>query len=1220
LVVVQQVFWPAPFGVLCQGVIIGSLTAMIAIGLCLIYRASRIVSFAQADLGAVPTVFTVVLITSVGLPYVIALPIGIVIAVVLGIALELIVIRRFAKAPRLILTVATIGLAQALTAVALAIPGVLQRAWPGTFGHKDLPATYPSPFHLAFEVGPVTFGGNDVIAVATVIVSVLAVAGFLRFTAIGIAVRASAEDADRALLLGIPVRRVRTTVWAIASVLAFLSVFLRAGVIGLPLGSVLGPAVLVRALAACVVGGMERLTLVFAASVALGVVEQAIVWDTGGSTLVAPILFLVVLLTLLVQRRSIRARTLEQSHWQAVTDTRPVPNELRRLPEVRWVARALTAASVAIACAAPLVLPESRVNLLGVILIYAMVAVSLVVLTGWAGQVSLGQVAFLGIGAAVGGWVTSTLHWDLAVALVIAGLVGGVIAMVIGLPALRIRGMYLAVTTLAFAQAASLYLLNQGEFGWLPTGRLARAPVLGLVPIKTEAQYYYFILTCLLLVIVGVRRLRVSRVGRVLIGVRDNERAAQAYGVNATRAKLTAFAVSGAIAAFAGGVFVHHQQSLGVQPYATEESLAVFAMVVIGGLGSLPGALIGAAYIEGAKYFLSTELAFFTGGLGLLIVLMALPGGLGGAVYQLRDRYLRWVANRRNVLVPSLVADARGVDAARPSRSGRRRARSARAVMADVWAERQQGRAPLLVVKDLDVRYDAVQVLFGVDFEVAEGDLVALLGTNGAGKSTLLKAVSGLLEPSAGAIVFDGSDLTRTRAEDVVVRGVVQVPGGRGVFPSLTVAENMRLAVWPRRKDAAYVEEATAQVLGFFPVLRERWEQPGGNLSGGEQQMLTLGMAFLSRPRLLMIDELSLGLAPVVVEQLLEIVGAIRARGTAIILVEQSVNVALRLADNAYFLEKGEVRFHGPTRHLLDRPDILRAVFLGDASTTPVDRDVPDRRAPDSSVPDRGVPDHAGDAVLEAIGLTRSFGGVRALSDATFSVKRGEILGVIGPNGAGKTTLFDLLSGYLPPDHGRLWLEGRDITRVAPDARAWLGLGRSFQDARLFAGLTVAETIALALERQVEVRDPFAIAAGLPGVRQSQAVVARRAAELIELVGLGAFRAKFIRELSTGTRRLVDLCCLLAHEPVVMLLDEPSAGIAQREAEALAPMLVGLRDAIGATMIVIEHDMPLVTAIADELLALDLGEIVTRGPAEQVLHHPRVVASYLGTSVPVTLP
>jgi branched-chain amino acid transport system ATP-binding protein len=426
--------------------------------------------------------------------------------------------------------------------------------------------------------------------------------------------------------------------------------------------------------------------------------------------------------------------------------------------------------------------------------------------------------------------------------------------------------------------------------------------------------------------------------------------------------------------------------------------------------------------------------------------------------------------------------------------------------------------------------------------------------------------------------------------------------------------------VWPRRKDATYVEEATAQVLGFFPVLRERWEQPGGNLSGGEQQMLTLGMAFLSRPRLLMIDELSLGLAPVVVEQLLEIVGAIRARGTAIILVEQSVNVALRLADNAYFLEKGEVRFHGPTRHLLDRPDILRAVFLGDASTTPVDRDVPDRRVPDSSVPDRGVPDHAGDAVLEAIGLTRSFGGVRALSDATFSVKRGEILGVIGPNGAGKTTLFDLLSGYLPPDHGRLWLEGRDITRVAPDARAWLGLGRSFQDARLFAGLTVAETIALALERQVEVRDPFAIAAGLPGVRQSQAVVARRAAELIELVGLGAFRAKFIRELSTGTRRLVDLCCLLAHEPVVMLLDEPSAGIAQREAEALAPMLVGLRDAIGATMIVIEHDMPLVTAIADELLALDLGEVVTRGPAEQVLHHPRVVASYLGTSAPVTLP
>jgi ABC-type branched-subunit amino acid transport system ATPase component len=485
-----------------------------------------------------------------------------------------------------------------------------------------------------------------------------------------------------------------------------------------------------------------------------------------------------------------------------------------------------------------------------------------------------------------------------------------------------------------------------------------------------------------------------------------------------------------------------------------------------------------------------------------------------------------------------------------------------------------------------------------VSLEIGEGELVALLGTNGAGKSTLLKAISGIVDPSAGAIVFDGEDMTYTPPDEVVGRGVVQVPGGRGVFPSLTVAENFRLAGWTHRDDPEYLAGATEAVLGYFPILRERWDQVSGNLSGGEQQMLTLGMAFITKPRMLMIDELSLGLAPVVVEQLLEIVRAIHARGTTIILVEQSVNVALTVCETAYFLEKGEVRFHGNTIDLLDRPDILRAVFLGDATVAPVARELP----------------LSSEIVLSATGLTKSYGGLHAVRDVTFDVRRGEILGIIGPNGAGKTTLFDLLSGYLTPDTGKLVLDGHDITGLGPDQRAWRGLGRSFQDAKLFPGLTIAETIALALERQVAIRDPFAIAAGLPGTRASEAAIRERVDELIDLVGLNAFRTKFIRELSTGSRRIVDICCLLAHEPVVMLFDEPSAGIAQREAEALAPMLLNVREATGATMIVIEHDMPLITAIADEIMALDLGETVVRGSANEVLHHPRVLDAYLGTT------
>ncbi len=532
--------------------------------------------------------------------------------------------------------------------------------------------------------------------------------------------------------------------------------------------------------------------------------------------------------------------------------------------------------------------------------------------------------------------------------------------------------------------------------------------------------------------------------------------------------------------------------------------------------------------------------------------------------------------------------------------------RTSTVAMAEVRAARDRGEAKLLLVKDLDVHYDTVQVLFGVDFEVGEGEIIALLGTNGAGKSTLLKAISGLVEPSGGAVVFDGTDITHAPPNEIVGHGIVQVPGGKGIFPSLTVGENLRLAGWPYADETEYLAGATEEVLGHFPILRERWNDAAGNLSGGEQQMLTLGMAFIAKPRLLMIDELSLGLAPVIVERLLEVVSAIRERGTTIILVEQSVNVALTVAETAYFMEKGEIRFKGPTAELLGRPDVLRAVFLeGAGSLEGLE-----------SRPGGGVGGFVDptDVILRAEGLTRAYSGVLAVNDVSFDLRRGEILGIIGPNGAGKTTLFDLLSGFLSIDRGRLFLDGTDITELSPDARAWMGMGRSFQDARLFPGLTVKETLQVALERRVEVRDPIATVLGLPAVRDSERKVAARADELIELLGLGAYASKFVRELSTGSRRIVDIGCIVAHEPSVILFDEPSSGIAQREAEALGPMLLRIREATGASLIVIEHDMPLIRGVSDEIMALDLGRVVTRGPAAQVLEDPRVVSSYLGTN------
>ncbi len=540
------------------------------------------------------------------------------------------------------------------------------------------------------------------------------------------------------------------------------------------------------------------------------------------------------------------------------------------------------------------------------------------------------------------------------------------------------------------------------------------------------------------------------------------------------------------------------------------------------------------------------------------------------------------------------------------------------AAQSEVLYERRQGRAKLLLIRGVSVHYDSVQVLFDVNLEVDEGEVVALLGTNGAGKSTLLKAIAGIVDPSEGAIVFDGRDMTYTPPDETAGRGVTMVPGGAGVFPSLTVRENLELAGWLHRKDKARTREATDKVLDIFPILRERMDELGGNLSGGQQQMLTLGMAFIEQPRLLMIDELSLGLAPSVVAQLLEIVRALKAAGTTIILVEQSVNVALTVAETAYFMEKGEIRFHGPTAELLERPDVLRSVFLEGAGTH--DQAVAGV-ATVPAVPTR--PSRNGDATpselrLEVRGLTKRFGGITALDEVSCAVSAGEIVGFLGPNGAGKTTLFDVISGFTPPDSGMIMIRDtqgdvHDISRSPSQNRAKLGLGRSFQDGRLFPALTVTETIAVSLECSVDVRDPLAAALHLPAVVDSEAKVAYRVEELIELMGLGAFRDKFVHELSTGSRRIVDLACILAHQPTVLLLDEPSSGIAQREAEALGPLLLRIRDSLGASILVIEHDLPLLTSVADRLIAMELGEIIAQGDPSEVVHDPRVVASYLGT-------
>jgi branched-chain amino acid transport system ATP-binding protein len=290
--------------------------------------------------------------------------------------------------------------------------------------------------------------------------------------------------------------------------------------------------------------------------------------------------------------------------------------------------------------------------------------------------------------------------------------------------------------------------------------------------------------------------------------------------------------------------------------------------------------------------------------------------------------------------------------------------------------------------------------------------------------------------------------------------------------------------------------------------------------------MLALAMGMMANPKVLLVDELSLGLAPVVVDRILEVLNRFRAEGTVVVPVEQSQATAARLADRVATMARGRI-----------------------VSTVPATAAVPPRSLASSitSVSDRGPAPVRDDTrlSLRATGLSKRFGGVSAVSEVTLEVPAGQFLGIIGANGAGKTTLLDLISGFAQPDEGRVEVLGRDVTGWSPDRRAEIGLGRVFQHARLFPNLTVRETVAVALSRRAEVREPIAHVLRLPAAVRSEQRTYAQVDAVLERLGLLAIRDAPTRELSTGTRRAVELACVIGNQPDVLLLDEPTAGIGE---------------------------------------------------------------------------
>ena len=645
--------FPAPNSILFQGAVLGSLSALIAIGIVLTYRANRIINFAQGDLGAVAGVLSVSLIVGPHWPFWPSLFVGLAAGVVLGGLVEFLFIRRFAKAPRLILTVATIGIAQILAGLQLIIP-----SW---FGYNTSPQNFPTPFDFSFVWAPLVFRGSHLLVILTVPVLAVGLSIFFKRTRVGRAVRASAESSDRALLLGIPVKRIGTYVWVIAALLSALAAVLRAPIVGIPIGETLGPTLMLRAMAAAVIGRMENLTITFFAAIGIGMIEQAVLWETGRTAAIDPVIFALVMIALIVQSRGIVSRAVErgQATWASIKEVRPIPPELRDVSLVRGVLLSIKVLTVALLVLIPTMLGPGRVNLMAFGVLTGILALSLVVITGWTGQISLGQWAFAGFGSAITGTMVQS-GWNVFVAILCGALVGAFVSIAVGIPALRIKGLFLAVATLSFSLAAGKFFLNKEFFGYIPEGRIPRPTLFGKFDLESEYTFYYLCLIILGLVLASLRSLRSSRTGRVLLAVRENERAVQAYGVNLIRAKLTAFAISGFIAALMGALLVLHQHNMLGSQLAPENNFRLFSLAVVGGLGSPAGVLASTAVFTTIDFFITTPaIKLATTGFGLLLVLMMFPGGLGGIIYDARDGLLRRLAQRKGIHVPSLVADAR---------------------------------------------------------------------------------------------------------------------------------------------------------------------------------------------------------------------------------------------------------------------------------------------------------------------------------------------------------------------------------------------------------------------------------------------------------------------------------------------------------------------------------------------------------------------------------
>jgi ABC-type branched-subunit amino acid transport system ATPase component/ABC-type branched-subunit amino acid transport system permease subunit len=906
--------------VLMLGLVTGMVYGLLAIGLVLVYRSDRIINFAHGEIGAFGAAVLGTAVTQWGLPYYLALAIALAVATGTGVAAEVTVVRRLRNAPIVLSVIATLGLGQFLVVFSAVVNGA------GGAGN-----VYPRPPGFPdFSVGALRLTQAHTAMLLVTPVIVVALITFLRRGRTGIAMRAAAVNQDAARMAGIVTSRMSMVAWGFAGAVSAYTAILVLPTRGFTGAQFLGPGLLLRGLACAVIARMTNLGSALAAGVGLGILEQVLLANRPSSGVIEAVLFGVILVALLVQRGTF-GRAADKGAWTEIRSWATLPDSYRELPVVRHLPLIVGAVVGCLALAAVPFISFATAVTLSIICIFTIVGLSVGVLTGLAGQLSLGQFALAGIGATVALRVQAA-GLGFLTGVVAAAFVAALAAVLLGLPALRIRGLMPAVTTLSFALAAQQWLLSQT---WMLGAGLgsSRPSFLG-VDFGSSKAYYVLTLGGLGVVLWLVRNIWRSGIGRRLRAVRDNEDAARAFTVPARTVKLQGFALAGGIAGVGGALYGNLLAQVSANSFPIEASINAAAVAVIGGLGLLIGPLLGALYIVGIPEFLPLDNAGLAAtSLGWLVLIMYAPGGIAELLGPRRDRLVDWIA-RRSGLDPA--AERGEVPAGGVGAAG-----TAMHIPAPSTTRPAAG-TPVLEVSGIGKSFGGIAAVRDVSMTVHAGETVGLIGANGAGKTTTFEMLSGFTTPDRGVVRFNGEDVSHLSPEARARRGLIRSFQDAALFPTMTVSEVVALSferVDPTRLAPSLLgagaadrrkQERARELLAMMGLHGYR-SSPISSLSTGTRRITELACLIALEPSLLLLDEPTSGIAQRETEALAGVLQRIKDElDLTLVIIEHDIPLVMSISDRVIAMETGTVIADGPPDEVKEDPRVISSYLGGD--------------------------------------------------------------------------------------------------------------------------------------------------------------------------------------------------------------------------------------------------------------------------------------------------